>query len=462
MADTLTARARDLADSGTDRLSAKIQLMRAAALGDLDGDTYSVQVAINEAYGPEAQPEPVEQPEPAAMESTGPDGRQDAGEAQALRLPPWRQMRSTNPPRPAPQLIDGLLRRGHVGLLVARAKSNKTWGVISMSVAVATGADWLGFKCTRGRVLFIDPELDSRSLDRRFCRVADAMGADPASVDAGVMKWSLRGVTVRDGGAVRAPTITDVAHDLECMIMGGSIDRGEIALVVIDSCSALLTGDENASGDIRAFFNTCLRIAELTGASVMLVHHEGKAASGDRDAMARGRGSSAWADCPDLVLSLVELFPPGGEPADYLSDGERAFQLEVAAIREFPPVQPINLLWRYPLLTPDADGVSDGWKPKSTAQAAGRTSGDSRRAKAQERAGACTMALLAHMYRNDVDSAEGIPATEAAEICSEALNMTVRTQPLKQYVEDSEWLDVYQRSPQRWAVVPRHPRQKLT
>ena len=62
---------------------------------------------------------------------------------------------------------------------------------------------------------------------------------------------------------------------------------------------------------------------------------------------------------------------------------------------------------------PDADGITEGWKPKSAAQAAGRASGDSRRAKSSERAHSCECALLAHMYQHDTDSAEGIPAAPA-------------------------------------------------
>lgn len=451
--DDLTARAHALQESGTDRHAAFVALCKSIALQGVAGDTAAARAAVNEVYGAENQPDTDAGTQQAAVPAT--EGEQ-GGVQPALRLPGWQHVRAANPPAPAPQLIGGLLRRGHVGAVVAKAKSHKSWLVTDLSVSIAAGVNWLGNSCTRGTVLYIDPELDVRSLDRRFFMVAQAKGVDPAAVDASVFRWSLRGVTV--GRDRRAPSITDVAHDIGLHVALGDIARDDLALVVIDSCSALLAGDENSAIDVRGFFLACQRIAEATGASVMLVHHEGKAASGDRDAMARGRGSSAWADCPDLVLSLVELFPPSGEVADYLQDGERAFRLEVAAIREFPPAGPRWLIWRYPLLEPDADGITDGWKPKSSQQAAGRASGDARRSKAQERAHACTCALLAHMYRHGTDSAEGIPASKAAEICTAALGSKIKPQTLKEYVEQSTWLDVYQRSPQRWAVVPAHPR----
>lgn len=485
MCNPLVADARKLARGGVGRMEATIALNKAVALNQLDGDADAVTEAIREAYGPDAAEAPAEAPAEVASTAPGdladvpstpsshqapnpteevatrPDGgASNHSGASCPRLPPWQAVRASNPPKAAPELIEGLLRMGHIGLIVAKAKSSKSWAAVALSIAVVTGGEWFGHRCQRGRVLFVDPELDPRSLDRRFHKAAEAMGADATAADADVARLSLRGVTVADRGAARAATLADVAHDLNIYLETGSLRQGDLALIVLDSCGALLAGmgDENSSGDVRAFFNVCLGIARATGAAVLLVHHEGKARSGDRDAADRGRGSSVWTDAPDLVLSLVETFPPSGEASNFLQKGERAFVLEVAAIREFPPADPLRLIWRYPLLVEDAEGVTDGWKPRSSAQTAGRASGDARRVKSQERAVTCTMALLAHMYRHGTDSAEGIPASEAAEICSEAVGTPIKAQTLKAYVEQSEWLDVYQRSPQRWAVVPRHPR----
>ena len=190
---------------------------------------------------------------------------------------------------------------------------------------------------------------------------------------------------------------------------------------------------------------------------MVFIHHEGKAQSGDVDSMSRGRGSSSFGDCPDLVLSLVEVFPPSGDRSDYLADGERAFALECAGIREFSPFETRRLIWRYPSFAPDLDGTTEGWKPKSGAQKGGQKTGETQRAKAEQRAHLCTIALLSHMYQHGTDPMEGIPATEAAAICSDALGANVNPQTLKGYVDASDFLDVWQRSPQRWAVVARHP-----
>ena len=373
-------------------------------------------------------------------------------------LPPLKYVCAAEPPQRAPELIHGVLRRGHTAMLTGKAKSGKSWAAIALCVAVATGGEWMGFKCSAGNCLFIDPELDPRSLDNRFAAVCAAMGADPTMVESHVLRWSLRGVLLTTvGGGTVTPRAIDVARDVDTYIKAGDLERGNVSLVVIDSCSALLEGDENNSLDVRRFHCDLLHICEALDASVLFVHHEGKVASGDVDAMSRGRGSSSFGDCPDVVLSLVETFPPNGCVSDHLAEDERALSLECAGIREFTPFDDRRLIWHYPSFRLDEDGITDGWRPKSGQKSGGQKSGDTRRAKAERRASQCTMVLLAHMYQHGTDPAEGIPASEAASICSKALEEHINASTLKTYVESSDFLEVWQRSPQRWSVVAKHP-----
>lgn len=379
------------------------------------------------------------------------DAEADEGAARLL-LPRWEAVRAIDPPRRAPELVGGLLRAGHTGLLVAKAKSNKSWAAIALCVAVATGGEWMGHGCRRGRALFIDPELDPKSLANRFAKVCEATGADPKAVQDGVCCWPLRGVLTGSG---QAATVRDVAHDLGELARAGELGPDQFSLIVLDSCSALLSGDENASADVRAFHGWLLRIARLTGAAVMCVHHEGKAKSGDLDGISRGRGSSAWGDCFDLVLSLVETFPPSGEVADYLGDGERAFLLEVAAVREFPPTPPQRLVYSYPAFRAD-NGTTDGWKPRSGAGDGGKQTAALNRAKAEARGERCVSVVLAHMLAESTGPG-GLSVKDAADAASDAMGEAVKPARLKAYVEASDLLDLWKKSERRVYVVPRHP-----
>lgn len=365
-----------------------------------------------------------------------------------LLLPPWEQVRAVDPPRRAPVLIDGILRRGHVGLIAGKGKSGKSWSGIELSVAVATGGEWFGRRCARGRVLFVDPELDKKSTDNRFAKVSRAMGFDPAEVEASTVRWSLRGVMKANG---EPPTVADLAHDIEARC-----SFGDFALVVIDSASCLIEGDENSSVDVRRFFAHVLRIARATGAAVLVIHHFGKGDAGDRSSIDRARGSSVWGDSPDAPLSLTEIFPKEGKPSDYLADGERAFMLEDSGLREFPGMEPLHLIFGYPVHRIDAGGVTADWKPRTSQGRGGKKTGEGNRSKSEARADRCIIALLAEFVREAIGS-EGMTATDAADLVSEAIGETVKPATLKHYVEDSDTLDVYQKSPRRWLVVPRHP-----
>lgn len=360
------------------------------------------------------------------------------------RLPPLVAVSASSPPPRSRPLVHGVLRRGHVALLSGKGKTGKSWCAIALSIAVAVGAEWFGHKVEQGSVLYIDPELDPRSLDNRFSAVAEAVGADKSEVDAHVSKWCLRGVPGATMGAL--------AKELER-------EGCRFDLVVVDSCSYFVEGDENSSVDIRRLASRVLQVAAATGGAVFLVHHMGKGSPGDRDVSDRARGSSVWLDFPDAPLAITEVFPPSGEPSEYLGDGVRAFVLEDAGLREFPSIEPVHVVFDYPVHVLDEDGTTSDWKPKSGQKSGGQASGAANRAKSAGRAARCELAIAAEIIAKGLD---GLAASEAAEACSEALGEAVKAATLKGYIEQSEVFKVEQVSPQRWRAVPiRLPPPKL-
>lgn len=373
-------------------------------------------------------------------------------ESPELMLPCWRPVQAVNPPKRNPALIEGVVRRAHVISLAGKGKGSKTWTAIQLAVAVATGGEWFvnsGFKCAQGCVLYIDPELDSKSLDNRFKEVALARGDDPADIERRVMQWPLRGVLTSKG---EPPCIEDIAKDV-C----ARCNYGDFDLVVIDSASCFVNGDENSSHDMRAFFAQANVISEATGATVLLVHHMGKGAKGDVDSIERSRGSSVWGDAPDTPFSMLEIFPPGGEEVtDYLEDGERAFVLDDSGLREFPSIKPLHLIFHHPVHRADVDGITAEWKPKSGQRDGGAATAKVRKLQAAERAHKCCDVLAAEFIAKGIGK-DGIAAKEATQIVNEVLDETIKATTLKGYVEKSDVLRVEQTSRQRWRVVPRVP-----
>lgn len=428
-----------IASGGTEEEAALAQLEHVRSLRKAADSGEATASAIPARAKAEQHIEPTD-PEEVPVDLYDAPAAEPLAEGESLLLPPWDSVRASDPPKRSPVLIHGVLRRGHVALLVGKAKSAKTWAAIECAVSVATGTPWLGFPCERGSVLYIDPELDRASLDVRFSKVCAALGVSSEEVDRNVVKWCLRG----------APDATteSLIHDLN--VRG---EEARFSLVVMDSASCFVEGDENKSVDLRKFAAYVLRISAITGASVLLIHHMGKGDAGDRDSIERARGSSVWGDFPDAPLSLTEIFPKEGKPSDYLAEGERAFILEDSGLREFAGIEPKHLIFSYPAHRVDSEGITSEWMPKTSAARSrgGKQTAELKAAKAVASRALTVSDLLAWFYAEGVGE-EGRSLKE----CAERLGEDPRK--VRAAVEEcSDHLVIYRPSPRKTFVVPLHP-----
>ena len=71
-------------------------------------------------------------------------------------------------PRLADELIQGILRVGHKMLIAGPSKAGKTFLLMYLAIAIAEGIDWLKFRCKRGKVLYINLEIDAASAIHRM------------------------------------------------------------------------------------------------------------------------------------------------------------------------------------------------------------------------------------------------------------------------------------------------------
>lgn len=83
----------------------------------------------------------------------------------------WEHMPELSPP-----LIENVLRQGHKMLIAGPSKAGKSYALIEMSIAIAEGRRWLGWQCAKGRVLYVNLELDRASCLHRFRDVYQEIG----------------------------------------------------------------------------------------------------------------------------------------------------------------------------------------------------------------------------------------------------------------------------------------------
>lgn len=198
-------------------------------------------------------------------------------------------VRDHRPPL-APELIRGVLRFGHKMLLSGASKASKSFALIELAIAIAEGQPWLGFQCARGRVLYVNLELDTNSCWNRILDVYETLGL-PISDNLDV--WPLRG---------RACPMDKLTPKL---IRRAS--KQQYAAIIIDPIYKVLTGDENAADQMAVFCNMFDRVAVELGCSVIYCHHHSKGAQGGKRSMDRASGSGVFARDPDALLDMIEL-----------------------------------------------------------------------------------------------------------------------------------------------------------
>lgn len=274
-----------------------------------------------------------------------------------------------NPPPLAPELIHGILRRGHKMLISGSSKAGKSFTLMELCVAFATGGDWLGFQCARCKVLYVNLEIDRASCINRFLEIMRSKGLDRPAIGDRIVVWSLRGKAV--------PLDQLVPKLIRRM------RENQFGAVIIDPIYKVIMGDENNASDMAKFCNQFDRIAEETGCSVIYCHHHSKGAQGAKRAMDRASGSGVFARDPDAQLDMIELELTDAvrnTVADHPLD--TAWRLE-SSLREFPNIKPVNFWFRYPVHEVDGSGrleelSASGSAAANLAKSPNRTSAESR------------------------------------------------------------------------------------
>ena len=223
-------------------------------------------------------------------------------------------------------LIEGLLRREEVMNIVAAPKTGKSWLVLQLAIALATGCQWLGRDCTKSNVLLIDNELHPETESSRLNHVAHTMG---------FTRDDLNGLEffLQRGGAKSL-------YELPEQLKAKTEESGHYDVIIIDALYKALPRDvdENSNGQITGIYNQIERIAWEQKAAIILVHHTSKGNQANKSVTDVGSGAGAQSRAPDTHLALRPHMVPGVISVS-------------CCVRSFKPVEPFciirdeNYLW---------------------------------------------------------------------------------------------------------------------
>lgn len=258
-----------------------------------------------------------------------------------------------NPPELPEELITGILRRGHKMLISGSSKAGKSFLLMELCIAIAEGKPWLGFQCKKGRVLYVNLEIDPASAINRFLKIYEALGLPIKNADS-IVIWNLRG---------HAVPLDQLVPKLIRRVRDQHFDA-----IIIDPIYKVITGDENNASEMGAFCNQFDKICTETGCSTIYCHHHSKGAQGMKKAMDRASGSGVFARDPDAQLDMIQL-ELSEDIANNVRDGnETAWRLE-SSLREFPNIKPVNFWFEYPIHKVDDKGTLGAMPAQGTPQA---------------------------------------------------------------------------------------------
>ena len=238
-----------------------------------------------------------------------------------------------NLPELAPELIQGVLRKGHKMLISGGSKTGKSMLMIQLAIAIASGGHWLNFLCMQGKVLYVNLEIDPASFARRVYEACEKRSIRPEEIQGNLKVWNLRGHSSR---------LDKLAPKLirRC-------SRDNYMAIIIDPIYKVMMGDENKAGDMAQFCNQFDAIASALNCAVIYVHHFAKGDAGKKASIDRASGSGVFARDPDTIATITKLKTSG--------EAHPAARIEFT-MREFADIDPIDVFYMYPIHVVDQHG----------------------------------------------------------------------------------------------------------
>ncbi len=230
----------------------------------------------------------------------------------------------------SPELIEGILRRGHKMLIAGASKAGKSFLLIELALCITSGKKWLGFQCAKGKVLYINLEVDGASFLHRVDEVRREMNIDKVSPKFDV--WNLRGENVN-------------IDFLKPRLIRRAQEKGYDA-IIFDPLYKINEGDENSASEMGRFFNQLDAICAQLHTSVICCHHHSKGGQGAKFSIDRASGSGVFARDPDALLDMIQINPK--DAGKSLEEGQTAWRI-AATLREFRSPEDIDVIFDYPI-----------------------------------------------------------------------------------------------------------------
>ena len=178
-------------------------------------------------------------------------------------------------------LVDRIIPSDGFTFIVGAESTGKSFYTLTLAHSIATGEPWLKtFNVNKQtNVLFIDKENSPRRKKARIAGLDIRTGLDRLHWVKFPHFFELADPKQEDG-------LSRFAHHLS-----KQVEKLNIGLIIIDSFTDVMVGNENASGDVQVFFDALRKL--FPNKSILVLHHENKPSQGvTRTSSQRVRGST--------------------------------------------------------------------------------------------------------------------------------------------------------------------------
>jgi 5S rRNA maturation endonuclease (ribonuclease M5) len=193
--------------------------------------------------------------------------------------------------------VEGLVQAGANGSFISHPKSGKSYMVLDLALALASGQKWMDFYIPRRiRVALVSREDSSGLTQVRKTKIMQFRNL--TNID-------LEGWLYINAKGLKPKIMLDYPDDVTALI--ADLKRYQSEFLILDVMRVLHAGDENDNNDMQKVVNTMNRIQGDTGVSICLIHHESKNNLPGTRLTERVRGGSAIAGWLEWVVGITQM-----------------------------------------------------------------------------------------------------------------------------------------------------------
>jgi len=185
-------------------------------------------------------------------------------------------------PEPVP-LITGMLYTDSIAWIAGKSGDGKSFITLDMAGCVGTGTPWQDHSVMQGLVLYVVAE-GASGMKQRVRAWEESYGRPMTGV-----RW--------------LPLAPQTAHPAQWIGLTDLAREMRPALVVLDTQARITVGlEENAAKDMGEFVDQLEKLRQVTGACVLIVHHQGRVGG-------HMRGSTAMEGAATTTIQVVKDGP---------------------------------------------------------------------------------------------------------------------------------------------------------